>query len=159
MRLYRITKEKYLKNLAGKGKSFLDGARWNSPGIPVLYFASSASVALLEMANYLPSPRLVPTNYKLGIYELPDTVSSQTLSIQNMPPDWAEYPYPVSTQKIGSQWLTDNSSLCLFVPSVAIPAGMENIILVNPNHPQITSLKLLSFESDLFNKRAFRGIT
>jgi RES domain-containing protein len=159
MRLYRITKEKYLNNLAGKGKSFLDSARWNSPGIPVLYFASSASVALLEMANYLPSPRLVPPNYKLGIYELPDTVSSQTLNIQNMPPDWAEYPYPVSTQKIGSQWLTDNSSLCLFVPSVAIPAGMENIIVVNPNHPQITSLKLLSFESDLFNKSAFRGIT
>jgi hypothetical protein len=36
---------------------------------------------------------------------------------------------------------------------------MENIIIVNPNHPQITSLKLLSFESDLFNKRAFRGIS
>jgi RES domain-containing protein len=76
-----------------------------------------------------------------------------------MPPDWAEYPYPVSTQKIGSQWLTDNSSLCLFVPSVAIPAGLENIIVVNPNHPQISYLKLLSFESELFNKRAFRGIT
>jgi RES domain-containing protein len=116
-------------------------------------------VALLEMANYLPSPRLVPPSYKLGIYELPDTVSSQTLSIKDMPPDWAEYPYPVSTQKIGSKWLIDISSLCLFVPSVAIPAGMENIIIVNPNHPQITSLKLLSFESDLFNKRAFRGIT
>ncbi|MEO1672895.1 MAG: RES family NAD+ phosphorylase [Cyanobacteria bacterium J06631_2] len=158
MRLYRITKEKYLTNFSGRGKSFLDGARWNSPGIPVLYFACTPSVALLEMANYIISPRLVPKSYRFGIYELPDTSSSKTLSIGEMPSDWTDFPYPLSTQIVGSEWLLSNESLCLIVPSVAVPAGMENIAVVNPSHPEIKDLKLTSIESDLYNKRAFRGI-
>lgn len=158
MRLYRITKEKYLQNFTGRGKSFLDGARWNNPGIPVLYFATTPSVALLEMANYLPSPRFVPQSYKLGIYELPDSSSHRILKVEDLPQDWAEYPYPLSTQKIGSKWLIDQSELCLFVPSVAIPAGMENIIVVNPYHLEISNLKLISFEASLYNKRAFQGL-
>lgn len=158
MRLYRITKEKYLDNFTGRGKSFSDGGRWNLAGIPVLYFASTPSVALLEMANYLPSPRLVPKSYRLGIYELPDSVSCISLTVENLPKNWAEYPYPSSTQKIGSRWLNENNSLCLSVPSVATPAGMENIIVVNPNHPQIVDLKLIAVVSDLYNERAFRGI-
>jgi hypothetical protein len=63
MRLYRICPEAYLKDLSILGGSYRDGARWNSPGYPVLYFALSASTALLEMANYIPSPRLVPPSY------------------------------------------------------------------------------------------------
>ena len=158
MRLYRITKEKYLENFTGEGKSFTDGARWNSPGIPVLYFATTPSIALLEMANYIPSPRLVPPNYRLGIYELPDNFSSKILKVEDLPSDWGNYPYPLSTQKIGSEWLVSKNHLCLFVPSVAIPAGMENIIVINPKHSEISNLRLVGIESRLYNKRAFQGI-
>lgn len=158
MRLYRITKEKYLTNFTGRGKSFSDGARWNSPGIRVLYFACTPSVALLEMANYITSPRLVPKSYRFGIYELSDTSSTKTLSIEDMPSDWTDFPYPLSTQSIGSEWLLSNDSLCLIVPSIAVSAGMENIVVVNSNHPEIKDLKLSSVESDLYNKRAFQGI-
>lgn len=158
MKLFRITRSKYLENFTGKGGSFLNGARWNTSGIPVLYFASTPSVALLEMANYLPNPRLIPADYRLGIYHLPDTVSIQTLTVENLPQDWSRYPYPLSTQKIGSQWLNEGNSLILFVPSVAVPAGLENIAVINPRHTQINELKLSSVESALYNDRAFKGI-
>ena len=158
MRLYRITKQKYLTNFSGLGKSFQDGARWNKPGLPVLCFASSPAVALLEMANYLPSPRLIPKEYHMGIYDLPKQTISKTLTIKDMPENWAKFPYPISTQTIGSRWLESNKELCLIVPSVAIPEGMENIIIVNPNHPQISKLKLSSSTANLYNKRAFKGI-
>jgi RES domain-containing protein len=158
MRLYRITKLKYLTSYSGQGKSFQDGARWNSPGLPVLYFGSSPAVALLEMANYLPSPRLVPKDYNLGIYELPDSTKTKTLTVDDLPDDWADFPYPLSTQLIGSNWLNSNQELCLIVPSAAIPEGMENIVIVNPNHPQIGNLKLSSATPNLYNKRAFQGI-
>ncbi|WP_036488245.1 RES family NAD+ phosphorylase [Myxosarcina sp. GI1] len=158
MELFRITRTKYLENYTGRGGSFLNGARWNEPGIPVLYFASTPSVALLEMANYLPNPRLIPVDYRLGIYHLPDTVSSQTLKVIDLPQDWSRYPYPSSTQKIGSQWLNEGSSLILFVPSVAVPAGLENIAIINPGHPQIDELRLSSVESSLYNDRAFTGL-
>lgn len=158
MELFRITRIKYLENYTGRGGSFLNGARWNQSGIPVLYFATTPSVALLEMANYLPNPRLIPDDYRLGIYHLPDTVSSQTLTLNNLPQDWSRYPYPSSTQKIGSQWLNEGSSLILFVPSVAVPAGLENIAVINPRHPQINELRLSSVESSLYNDRAFKGL-
>nr|WP_255346721.1 RES family NAD+ phosphorylase [Synechococcus sp. PCC 7336] len=153
-----MVKEKYLDNFSGQGKSFIDGARWNQPGLPVLYFASSPAVALLEMANYLPSPRLVPKSYRLGIYELPEDVSCETLTIAQMPKDWAKYPYPASTQAMGSDWLTRSTSLCLLVPSAAIPAGLEQIVAINPNHPEIGSLKRVDVKTDLYNERAFQGI-
>lgn len=159
MELFRITRITYLENFTGRGGSFLNGARWNQPGIPVLYFASTPSAALLEMANYLPNPRLVPADYRLGIYHLPDTVSSQTLTVNNLPQDWSRYPYPSSTQKIGSQWLNEGVSLILLIPSVAVPAGLENIAVINPRHPDINKLKLSSVESDLYNDRAFKGLS
>ena len=158
MELYRIARIKYLENYTGRGGSFINGARWNHPGIPVLYFATTPSVALLEMANYLPSPRLIPADYRLGIYHLPDTVSSKTITVENLPPDWSRYPYPSSTQALGSQWLNEDDSLILFVPSVAVPAGLENIAVVNPRHPEINRLKLASIESSLYNDRAFKGV-
>jgi RES domain-containing protein len=158
VKLFRITRIKYLENFTGKGGSFLNGARWNEPRIPVLYFASTPSVALLEMANYLPNPRLIPADYRLGIYHLPDTVSFQTIEVKKLPQDWSRYPYPSSTQTIGSQWLNEGSSLILFVPSVAVPAGLENIAVINPRHPEINQLTLSSVESDLYNDRAFKGL-
>ena len=58
MQLYRICPEAFLENYSGEGASFRSGGRWNQPGQRVLYFASSAAVAMLEVANYLPSPAL-----------------------------------------------------------------------------------------------------
>ena len=60
MRLYRIGSSELLKDFSGLGASHTTGARWNIPGVPALYFASSASVAMVEMANYIPSPYMIP---------------------------------------------------------------------------------------------------
>ena len=58
MRLYRICRVEHLEDYSGLGASYRDGGRWNEAGLAVLYFAETASVAMLEMANYLPSRRL-----------------------------------------------------------------------------------------------------
>ncbi len=158
MEIYRITRLKYLENFSGRGGSFFHGARWNNAGLPVLYFATSSSLALLEMANYIPNPRLVPADYRLGIYHLPDSILSESLSPSELPDDWSEYPYPQSTQKIGSEWLLSQRSSILFVPSVAVPGGLENIAVINPQHPEIEQLKLVSTETNLYNNRMFDGI-
>ena len=56
MRLYRICHVRYLEDLRGLGASYRDGARWNEPGFPIVYFAETPSVAMRKMAHYLPSP-------------------------------------------------------------------------------------------------------
>ena len=154
MRLYRICPENLLENYSGRGASYQDGGRWNRAGLPVLYFACSASVAMLEMANYLRSPGLVPKSYRLGIFETGDTGYEQW-GIEDLPAGWNDYPYPAATQALGSRWLQATTSALLLVPSAAIPAGLENIALVNPAHPDARQLKLVSVEKDIFNKRAF----
>ena len=154
MWLYRICPESLLENYSGRGASYQDGGRWNRAGLPVLYFACSASVAMLEMANYLRSPGLVPKSYRLGIFET-GAIGYEQWGIEDLPARWNDYPYPAATQALGSRWLQATTSALLLVPSAAIPAGLENIALVNPVHPGARQLKLVSVENGIFNKRAF----
>lgn len=158
MRLYRICPEQFLEDYSGLGASYKDGARWNSAGYPVLYFALSPATAMLEMANYLPSPRLVPSDYRLGVYELPDTVTIDELPAEQLPDDWAVYPYPTSTQQIGNEWLRSRNAFALLVPSTAVSRGLEKIALVNPSHQDCKKIHLDDAVAELYNQRSFSGI-
>ncbi len=158
MRLYRISPIPYLENYQGRGAAYQDGARWNRAGLPVLYFALSSATALLEMANYLPSPQLIPDNYRLGIYEVPDTAPFYTLPDKELPGDWALFPYPLSTRTIGGNWLDTGNELGLLVPSSAVPEGLEKIAVINPLHPLCAEIRLIRSTPDLFNKRTFSGL-
>ena len=153
--LYRICPEAFLEDFRGLGASFEHGGRWNPPGIPALYFACSAATALLEMAQYLPSPRLVPAHYRLGVFALPARARIDTLHANEWPADRVRYPYPPSTQAIGEQWLRRGAALALFLPSAAVPGGLEQIALVNPAHPQAAQLQLLAQYHDLYPARMF----
>lgn len=158
MLLYRIGPGQYLENYGGLGASYQDGARWNSAGIPALYFALSPATALLEIANYLPSPRLVPDNYRLGVFQMSENISLDELAPEELPTDWAQYPYPSSTQIIGDSWLRDCNGVLLLVPSAAVSGGLEKIALFNPVHPDNTKITLIKTITDLFNQRVFSGI-
>ena len=158
MRIYRITPENYLENYQGLGASYRDGARWNRAGQPVLYFALSSATALLEMANYLPSPRLVPDTFRLGIYEIPNSLAAHTLPDTLLPADWAAFPYPISTQTIGGDWLDKSEEVGLLVPSAAVPQGLERIIVINPRHQGSQYIQLIDSSPDLYNKRTFSGV-
>lgn len=160
MQLYRITKKQYLEVYTGLGGSYEDGARWNCPGTPVLYFALSASVAMLEMANYTSSPRLVPPSYRLGIYEVVNTAPIDKLERSDWPADWSEFPYPSSTQNIGDAWLKKADRFGLILPSCAIPDGLGEIMVVNPQHDLIreNQLRLIDSLTEIYNPRAFQDI-
>ena len=132
MRLYRIGRQEHLEDYRGLGASYLDGGRWNAAGVPALYFAETASVAMLEMANYLPSPRLVPTSYRLGIFEVPGDTALDRWPVADLPADWRDFPYPMSTQEMGTNWLATAVSPLLEVPSAAVPGGIEHIVLASP---------------------------
>ena len=105
MRLYRICHVRYLEDLRGLGASYRDGARWNEPGFPIVYFAETPSVAMLEMAHYLPSPRLVPPGYRLGVYEVADEVALERWHVRDLPEGWDRYPHPRATRRMGTSWL------------------------------------------------------
>ena len=157
MHLFRIAPERFLQDLSGKGASYRQGGRWNRAGLPVVYMAPSASTAMLEMANYLPSPRLIPRAYRIGVYELPDKIRLDSLDAGKLPPDWNRYPYPASTQQMGTDWHQQGRALGLRVPSVAVPGQLEQILVINPLHPDLAHLKLTETVDLAFNPRIFGG--
>lgn len=158
MRLYRIGPEVHILNLNGLGGSYKDGGRWNPAGHPAVYMGLSASVSMLEMANYIPSPRLVPKNYKLAVFELTDDLATDHVDIESLPAGWNEYPYPSFTQQLGAKWLEGGSAGFLICPSSAVPAGEGHIVLVNPNHPDIKELKHVRTYEEIYSPRIFQGL-
>ena len=157
MRLYRICHADHLENHHGLGVSYRRGGRWNEPGVPLLYFAATAGVAMLEMANYLPSPRFVPTGYRLGVYEVAGRPSVERWAVEDLPTDWDRFPYPRSTQRMGSDWLTGGGAALLMLPSAAVPGGLEDIVLAAPARLDPGSIRLAAAHERLYGPRVFAG--
>ena len=144
MRLYRICRVDHLESYQGLGASYRDGGRWNEPRIPVLYFAETVGVAMLEMANYLPSPRLIPPAYRLGVYEVAGNPPMERWTVDNLRVGWDRFPYPAFTQRMGADWLRQGAASLLAIPSAAVPGGLENIVLANPARLAAESIRLLA---------------
>lgn len=158
MRLYRVTNAAYAENFSGVGASFEDGARWNSPGHPVIYFALDMASALVEAANYHPSPRLIPHTHCKAIYELSKTIDIEKLDLNSIPSDWQDMPYPVSTQHIGDEFLMSRRALMLLVPSVAVGINEYKVAVFNPLHPQARGVQLIDTIRPVYSSRMFEGL-
>lgn len=75
------------------------------------------------------------------------------LTPEDLPSNWKSNPAPESLQKLGKDWLDRCESIALEVPSVAAPAGKN--ILLNPAHPDIKKLSVISTEPFHFDSRMF----
>ena len=132
MRGYRLVKKKWSEQAFDGEGARRYGGRWNSKGKRCLYLASSPSLALLEIMVHLDDYSLL-ADYLLYQMEIPDS-SLLELDSDSLPGDWDADPAPLSTARIGDEWLATLASMALFVPSTIVP--IEHNILVNPAHPQ-----------------------
>ena len=123
------------------GSGGLQGAgRWHIKGRRIVYGATSEALALLEKLVHRPSAG--PAIYPLYHADIPDHLV-ESLAERDLPPDWrAIYP-PISTQRMGDQWLQTRKALVLLVPSVLITGGdgSRNCIL-NPEHQEFVNITL-----------------
>lgn len=149
MILYRLSKCNYADDLSGTGAR-LYGARWNSIGVPMVYFASSRSLALLEVLVHLP-PALIPDNFCMSVYQVPDDFIE--FKVRQLPQNWSEMEYQTNIQKIGDSFIKSKSNLLCKVPSIIIHD--EYNFLLNPLHPLAGEAKLLEREAFSFDKRLF----
>ena len=138
-RAYRLTHEKHARDpaelLSGEGAR-IHGGRWNHKGTPLVYTASQVSLAVLEA---LVHSEALPRNMVLVAYDVPDAPALGTWFAAALPPDWADYPFAVSTQDLGTAWAASRSGLALAVPSAVVP--IETNWLLNPAHPAIGTVK------------------
>lgn len=136
MRLYRIVKTKHLATAWSGSGAQLFGGRWNPPGKPVVYLATSISLAILEIMVHLQNSLLLQA-YTLLSIEIPDDKLPR-LDLSQLPSDWKDPSPPDSTQSLGEQWLLAGESVGLRVPSVIVPSEFNAIM--NPLHADFAAL-------------------
>ena len=136
MIVYRISNAAYSDDLSGTGAK-LNGARWNSKGVPMLYTSAHISLAVLEM--------LVNTQFKDYAIELdliyiriPDDCIPTEIKLAKIKSGWKED--PEYTKFIGDEFIGQKNSLVLQVPSAVIQEEYNYII--NPLHTDFKKIKI-----------------
>jgi RES domain-containing protein len=152
MELFRLSRGIYSDVLSGKGAA-TKGARWNSPGVELVYTAGNRSLAMAEIAVHFTLATL-PDDYLMLVISVPDNVSIKKLSESDLPEYWNTFPHSTSTQAIGDRFISDGQFCILQAPS-AVTWGDYNY-LINPHHPESKKIKIISSEKFPFDKRIFK---
>jgi RES domain-containing protein len=151
IRAWRIVKSIYKDSAFNGDGARLYGGRWNNPGHPAVYVASSQALAVLGiMANGLTIEDA--ESFVLISVDFPKAFV-QDISTADLSPNWTISPAPESTMIIGDRWIASGSSVALKVPSVIVPD--ECNYLLNPQHPDFASLVIGSFRHFKIDSRLF----
>ena len=134
----------------GSGAALI-GARWNSPGHPVIYAGGSYAGAMLERLVHAGTGR-IPKNQKVVVINIPSRVSREEWTIEKLPRGWDRDDNLVS-QQLGDQWLAKRRTAVLIVPSAV--AKYEKNIIINPAHPYFRWITALKPEPVVWDEQLF----
>lgn len=127
------------------------GGRFNSKGRKVAYAAGSISLAMLEMLVQA-NKRNRLTNH-VCISATFDDSMVEAVEAKELPAEWAARPYTHASQNFGDQWLDEERSLVLRVPSIVNP--YERNLLINPLHPRFDEIEIGDSLPAPFDPRLF----
>jgi RES domain-containing protein len=148
VRLWRIAARRFAR-LDGRGAE-LYGGRWNSPGRPLVYAASTLSLAMLELLARLPTGE-APLDYVALAIEVPDDATVEEVAPGDLP-GW-DAADQAASRAFGDAWLTVARSLLLLVPALAVP--QERNALLNPRHPEFARVTALPPAALAWDRRLF----
>lgn len=152
MEVYRLSREKYASPLSGKGAA-INGARWNSRGVEMIYTAKNRSLAMAEVAVHFTLATL-PDDYVMITINIPDSIAVKEVAESDLPADWRDFPHPASTQEFGDSFVLENKYCVLMIPSVVTHGDFN--ILINPGHKDFAKIKIAAIEKFPFDKRIFK---
>lgn len=116
--------------MSGEG-AYLHGGRWNSKGNRVVYLGTSLAQASIELLVHLNRTDILRSYFKMQVTF--DESLVLYIDPEDLPSDWCLPTMASSVQRIGDNWLEDQQSPLLQVPSAAV--GGEFNYLFNPSHP------------------------
>lgn len=140
MKVYRISKNKYLNDLSGEGAR-LFGGRWNKKGFPMLYTSESLALSVLELLVHLDS-QFVKGGFSYMELEIPEEIDIEIVNPAILNQNWRQHPPLSFLQDYGTQWLRTQEALVLKVPSAVLPTSSN--YLINPKHPDIDKIKIIA---------------
>lgn len=145
MRLWQLAEPDQLPGLSGEGTK-QHGGRWNSPGRPAVYCASSLALAALEVLVNLPRDKRrnghTPVQSAVE-YEVPDDLCKLSGFPGTLPEE--------KTRPLGDAWLDSLDCLGLSVPSSVVP--LEANVVLNPRHPDMGRVTIRRIEPFDFDPR------
>jgi len=143
MKVYRLTRKKYAKDLSGLGAS-LYGNRWNSKGVFMLYVAESRALALLEVLVHVTLENL-PSDYVMVEIEIEEGVPQRLIEVNSLKKNWNVFPHLANTQKLGDDFIRKQENLLCKVPSAVVE--QEYNYLINPFHADFKKVKAVGLKS------------
>ena len=152
MRVFRLSKRKYSKELNGKGAA-KSGNRWNSKGTEIIYTAESRALAMAEVAVHLTLATL-PSDYVMIEIEIPDNIIIKEIILKELDEDCNNHPPNINTQKIGDEFIDSIKECLLKVPSAVVQA--DSNYLINPYHTDFKKIKIIEITDFPFDKRIFK---
>ncbi len=138
-------------DLSGAGAK-KTGGRWNSPGTPLTYCATSIALATLETVVCLGTGSL-PFNRSLVRIDIPDAVWASRTLLDPLPGGWDAVPSGLSSRAAGDAWAAAGGSGLLLVPSVIVPE--EHNVLINPLHGDSAKITATTIKRWLYDPRFF----
>ncbi|SFC90966.1 RES family NAD+ phosphorylase [Spirosoma endophyticum] len=151
MDVYRLSNARRADDLTGTGARLI-GGRWNYMGTPVLYTASSRSLATLEVLVHSPLS-YVPDYHQMLIIRVPED-SILSVPLDQLPDGWNGLTPPGTIKDITEKWTAEHNSLLLKVPS-AMVEGKCNY-LINPMHPRASEVVITNKHLYHFDPRLLR---
>ena len=158
MLLFRAIDQKYITDPFNAIGAERHGGRWNSVGSAVLYTSESFELALSEKLYgsqliSIVKNRHTSQDVKAVIVELIQAwrvvhIEADTsehplffteLPVSVLPGTWKDKD-PTETKLIGDQFINDQAQIALRVPSVIYGNQGSGNWLVNPNHPEFSSI-------------------
>lgn len=138
-------------DMTGKGAE-VTGGRWNQKGTPMVYAATSLSLAALEVVVHMPRAPLPLNRYIIRI-AVPDEVwaARQSIDHSTAPGGWDAEPAGRTSRQFGEDWIKRSDSCLHAVPSIVVP--LEQNILINPAHAAAGSLKADNLGKFVFDAR------
>ena len=129
----------------------LAAGRWHNKGQLIVYCAPNPATALLEVLVHSGElePDELPATYQFLKIEVPEDVSSQMIAGEDLPTEWRQK--IKITRQLGDQWLVENHSALLHVPSVIVPETFN--CLLNPRHPASSRLRIVDIIDYPLDKR------
>lgn len=149
--VWRLVPPEFASVLNGKG-NIERGARWNSPGRGVVYGSFNLSLCVLESLAQMPLPlRMNLPELAAVRIEVPDHISSRDVELADLPDPFDGDETRRRCREIGDAWLADKEELMLTAPSIIVP--QERNVMINPAHPLMAEVKIVSTERFRFDAR------
>jgi RES domain-containing protein len=133
--LWRISNHSDLEGLGGERAN----GRWHTAARAkrIVYLSEHPSLALIEvLVNLKGNPRLFPDRYQMLQVTVPADVTVDEVHpgslVEGGQDDFQ------TTRNLGDQWLKDQRTALLKVPSAPSPESFN--YLLNPNHPDATKV-------------------